>query len=254
MQEQDRTPVNAGAWRWAIIRSELTATQRHVALTIGVRMDGDGTIPRDFAVGVRRIATDGDLHRDTAARIVRELLAAGWLGTVEVAQGRRPARYRATVPASVEGRHNGRPRDPGSVGPPPTQTPVVAAQGRHKAVENPPESVDEAVDSVGTGAVASVVASVSHPVCVGPQSSLRRPSADTTSTQQYPAEPSSSPTPTSDHEPAPVSIDDLDRVTRLRYLRQARDDLAGRGYDDPALDVIHVRAQELLDNVPEARA
>lgn len=90
--------TTAGPWRWAIVESDLDATVKHVALTLAVRMDADGTIPKRYRPGQRRLAEDASRKRETVAEAVAQLEALGYLQVTVPGVGRR-AEYRAVLPA-----------------------------------------------------------------------------------------------------------------------------------------------------------
>lgn len=63
-------------WRSAVCQSDLTATQRHVALTLSLYMNerGGSAFP-----GAKRLADDTSLHVSTIRRSLKELADLGWL-------------------------------------------------------------------------------------------------------------------------------------------------------------------------------
>lgn len=97
----DSRPINPGPWRWAIIQSDLTPLEKHVALTIGVRFNPKGEIPESFRVGSRRLAQDCSRRRETVLKAIDNLVEAGWLG-VDKGKGTKASRYWATLPLAVQ--------------------------------------------------------------------------------------------------------------------------------------------------------
>lgn len=98
----DRTIAPLFTWRSAVVTSDLTATQRHVALTLSLYMNerGGSAYP-----GAGRLANDCDLHVSTVRRVLSELTNLGWLQLVSKG-GKRGERkqaneYVATRPQPV---------------------------------------------------------------------------------------------------------------------------------------------------------
>jgi len=75
----DRSIAPLFTWRSAVVTSELTPTQRHVALTLSLYMNerGGSAFP-----GAGRLAGDCGLHVSTVRRALADLTELGWLQLV----------------------------------------------------------------------------------------------------------------------------------------------------------------------------
>ena len=92
--------LTTAAWRWAVIKSDLPASSKHLALTLSTLMDPDGSIPRKYWPGIRRLSTYLARRRETVMKAVKQLVRDGWLDVREGA-GTRPNEYLAAVHLSV---------------------------------------------------------------------------------------------------------------------------------------------------------
>ena len=118
-------------WRTAVAQSDLTASEKHVALTLALFMNevGGSAFP-----GAELLATYTSLSVRTVRSTLKSLVGKGWLTIVEhggIKGGRRRANaYEATTPATVAGVPD---EDPCNVEPPPLQpaTPTPATSSPH---------------------------------------------------------------------------------------------------------------------------
>lgn len=87
------------SWRSAICESDLSATVRHVALTLSVYMSerGDSAYP-----GAERLSHDTGLSERAVRTALATLVQYGWLELVTKGGGRKKANeYRALIPERV---------------------------------------------------------------------------------------------------------------------------------------------------------
>ncbi len=92
--------VETAGWRWAILRSDLSATDRHVALTLATLMNTDGTIPAKHARSVETIAGNSGRKPATIIQATQSLKRAGWL-IIRPGRGRRVNQYIAAMPGEA---------------------------------------------------------------------------------------------------------------------------------------------------------
>lgn len=91
--------VDVAPWKWAIIRSDLSANTRHFLLTLAVRMDDDGTVPSDYPVGTRQLARDVGRRRHTVIASIQEATETGFL--IALSRHGQMTIYKASVPTEV---------------------------------------------------------------------------------------------------------------------------------------------------------
>lgn len=84
-----------GQWRFAVARSTLPATARHVALTLAIHAEGDGAGARP---SVATLAQETGRKRDTVMAALDELDDAGYIDR-ERPSRRRATRYTLTLPS-----------------------------------------------------------------------------------------------------------------------------------------------------------
>jgi len=95
----DRTIAPLFTWRSAVVTSDLTSTQRHVALTLSLYMNerGGSAFP-----GATRLSEDCGLHVSTVRRALSDLADLGWLQLVsrggKRGESRKANEYVATRP------------------------------------------------------------------------------------------------------------------------------------------------------------
>ncbi len=89
--------VETAGWRWAILRSDLSATERHVVLTLATLMNADGTIPAKNARSIETIAGNAGRKPATIIQATHSLKRAGWL-IIRPGRGRRVNHYIAAMP------------------------------------------------------------------------------------------------------------------------------------------------------------
>jgi hypothetical protein len=87
--------VNVGPWRYAIIESDLPKADRHVLLTLAVRMKEDGSGARQSLASLAREV--GYKSTSELATALNRVEKTGWL-IREKGGGRRTTRYFATAP------------------------------------------------------------------------------------------------------------------------------------------------------------
>ena len=92
--------VKVAAWRWAVIKSDLPAGPKQIVLLLSVLMNADGSIPRKYWPGIRKLSDYASRRLDTVIRSIKHLKADGWL-LGEKGSGTRPSEYLAAVPLSA---------------------------------------------------------------------------------------------------------------------------------------------------------
>ncbi len=96
-----RAKAHPALWKWEINRSDLPPSEHHQALSLAVRFNEKGEVPRRWRTGIRKLAEDRRGKTDTVNRDLNSLRDRGWL-FIERGRGSRPSRYVATIPWGYE--------------------------------------------------------------------------------------------------------------------------------------------------------